>query len=110
MPWDKDRPCARQGKKLPPALRRYVIARDRERGCWFQFLDICTGYDGPMEVHHIIEVEDGGDDSKENLAAACKPCHTRWSARQSQKRATRAGNDWQRRPERHPGILSDDEL
>lgn len=112
MAWDAQRPRARQGKKLPPRLRRKIIARDKANGtgCWFLFLDICTGLEGVVEVHHKVEVEDGGTDDEDNLASACKPCHTRWSARQAQKRAVKAGNDWQRRPERHPGVLSDDEL
>jgi 5-methylcytosine-specific restriction endonuclease McrA len=92
---------------MPPALRRKIINRDRTNGagCYFLFLDICTGLEGRVEVHHIVEVEDGGDDSEGNLAAACYPCHTRFSARQSQKRAVKAGGDWKRKPEKHPGIL-----
>lgn len=107
MSWDADRPRARQGKKLPPALRRKVINRDRKNGagCHFMFLDICQGIGDVVEVHHIREVEDGGDDSEENLTTACKPCHTRWSARQAQKRAVKVGNEWKRRPEKHPGVL-----
>lgn len=107
MPWDPDRPRARQGKKLPRAKWLRVVARDRKLGvgCYFMFLDICQGIDGSVEVHHIKEVEDGGDDDELNLATACKPCHTRFSARQAQKRAVKAGNDWKRKPERHPGVL-----
>ena len=69
------------------------------------YLDICTGLDGVIEIHHVIEAEDGGTDALANLRAACKPCHTRWSARQSQKRAVKAGNEWKRQPEKHPGVL-----
>jgi 5-methylcytosine-specific restriction endonuclease McrA len=107
MAWDKDRPRARQGKKLSPTTWRRIVSRDRRNGagCYFMYLDICTGLNGKVEVHHIIEVEDGGTDLDDNLAAACKPCHTRWSARQAQKRATAAANDWKRRPEKHPGVL-----
>jgi 5-methylcytosine-specific restriction endonuclease McrA len=107
MAWDARRQRARQGKKLPPGLRRKIIKRDRSAhaGCWFLFLDICTGLDGVVEVHHKIEVADGGTDDEENLASACHNCHQRWSARQSQKRAVKSGNDWKRKPEKHPGIL-----
>lgn len=72
------------------------------------FLDICTGLDGVVQIHHIREVEDTGgmpDNSLDNLAPACEPCHTRWSARRSQKRATKVANEWKRRPEKHPGVL-----
>jgi 5-methylcytosine-specific restriction endonuclease McrA len=107
--WD-DRPNARRGRKLPPRLRRKIIARDKASGagCYFLFLDICTGLDGVVEVHHIIEVEDGGSDDEDNLRAACKNCHQRWSARQSQKRAVKAAWDWKRRKEDHPGVITDE--
>lgn len=105
MAWDADRPRARQGKKLPPAQRRRIISRDRARGCWFQYPGICTGSRGLVEVHHIIEKEDGGQDDDDNLVLACKPCHVHYSAQQSQKRAVTAAWDWQRKPEKHPGVL-----
>lgn len=28
-----------------------------------------------MQVHHIVPVSNGGDDSHENLCSLCKPCH-----------------------------------
>lgn len=108
MAWDANRPRARQGKRLPAVKRRRIIKRDRDlnAGCYFLFLDICLGIEQPLvEVHHIKEVEDGGDEDDLNLATACRPCHQRFSARQSQKRAVKAGNDWKRKPEKHPGVL-----
>ena len=30
----------------------------------------------PMEGHHIIEVQDGGGDDRDNLLIACKECHS----------------------------------
>jgi 5-methylcytosine-specific restriction endonuclease McrA len=57
-----------------------------------------------VEVHHVIEVEDGGTDAPDNLVAACKPCHQHYSAQRSQQRSVRAAWDWLRRPERHPGL------
>jgi 5-methylcytosine-specific restriction endonuclease McrA len=102
--WDRrNKPRARQGKKLPKALRDKVL-RDAD-GCWFKYPSLCTGLDGKLEVHHVVEVEDGGTDDEDNLVAACKPCHTRFSAQQSQRRAVAAANDWKRRPEKHPGVL-----
>jgi 5-methylcytosine-specific restriction endonuclease McrA len=105
--WDPERPRARQGKKLPVTLRRKVIARDRRNnaGCWFLYMDICQGIGGIVQIHHLVEVEDGGTDDLDNLATACVPCHTRFSARQAQKRAVKAGNAWKRQPEKHPGVL-----
>lgn len=108
--WERrNGPRARQGQSLSPAKRKKVIAEARRRGegCYFMFLDICTGLDGVVEIHHVREVADTGkpDDSYDNLRPACKPCHTRWSARQSQKRAVQAANDWKRKPEIHPGLL-----
>lgn len=108
MGWDRrTKPQARKGAKLTPAQRNKIIRRDRANGvgCYFMFLDICTGLEGPIEVHHIIEAEDGGDNSDDNLRAACRNCHRRYSARQSQKRAVKAANEWKRQPERHPAAL-----
>jgi hypothetical protein len=56
-------------------------------------------------VHHIEEFVDGGTDDEHNLTGVCKACHTHYSAQQSQKRAVAAAWDWQRRPEKHPGVL-----
>lgn len=108
MAWNPDRPRARQGKKLPVTKWRRIVARDRRarKGCWFLYMDICLGIEQPnVEVHHLVEVEDGGTDDDDNLVTACKPCHTRFSARQSQKRSVKAQTDWKRKPERHPGVL-----
>lgn len=105
MAWSDKRERARQGKRLSPALRRKIIARDHARGCWFKYPGICTNWRGRIEVHHLVEVEDGGGDDEDNLVACCKSCHTRFSAQQSQKRAVAAAWDWKRKPEKHPGVL-----
>ncbi len=90
-------------KRLPERLRQEVIARDRARGrgCFFDFDGICLGINQPdIQVHHIIDAEDGGSDAKGNLITACTPCHTHHSARVSGRRAW----DWRRKPERHPSV------
>lgn len=104
MAWDKR--GARKGKKrLPESQRQRVIHRDTARGCWFRYPGICTGMTGEIEVHHLIDAEDGGADDDDNLVAACRPCHVHYSAQQAQKRAVAAASDWKRKPERHPGVL-----
>jgi len=35
------------------------------------------------EVHHIIDLADGGANDEANLQALCKPCHSRITARAS---------------------------
>ncbi len=106
MTWDRrNKPRARQGHKLSPAQRKRITDRDRARGCWFKYPGICMGWTAKIEVHHLVEVEDGGTDDDDNLVAACQPCHTHFSAQQSQRRAVAAANDWKRKPERHPGVL-----
>lgn len=111
MAWSRrNKPRARQGKKLPEGKRTRIMNRDRNRGCWFKFPGICVGWSARIEVHHLVEVEDGGTDDDDNLVAVCKPCHTHFSAQQSQRRAVAAANDWKRRPEPHPGVLRDDEV
>lgn len=102
---------ARKGKrKLPESQRQRIIKRDRNlnRGCYFSYNHICIGindYDSKVEVHHIIDAEDGGSDDDTNLVTACKPCHTHHSAIRSQERSAKAAWDWQRKPERHPGVI-----
>jgi 5-methylcytosine-specific restriction endonuclease McrA len=99
---------ARKGKRrIPEAQRQRIIkaAKADGIGCFFKFPLICTGLTGKVEVHHVIDAEDGGGDDDDNLVAACKPCHQHYSARQSQRRAVAAAWDWKRKPERHPGVL-----
>lgn len=96
-------------RRLPEALRQKVIARDRAsgRGCYFG-LPGCLGINQRrVEVHHIRDAEDGGDDHEFNLITACKPCHTTHSARESQRRSVAKQNEWKRKPEPHPGVLPD---
>jgi len=103
--WPKRRYSKRKGStKLPPAQRKRIIAN--AAGCWFAYPGICTGLSGDIEIHHLIEAEDGGGDNDENLRAACKPCHTRYSAQRSAERVW----DWKRKKEPHPGVLRDDEV
>ena len=96
-------------KRLPEALRQKVIKRDRDagRGCYFGFPG-CLGINQRhIQVHHIRDAEDGGDDHEFNLITACKPCHTTHSAQVSQRRSVEKQNEWKRRPEPHPGVLPD---
>lgn len=106
MPWDNEK-RKRQGHKLPLSQVARIIKRDRERGCWFQYPGKCigTGPKAQVQIHHVIEVEDGGTDDDENLVLACAPCHVHYSAQQSQKRAVAAAWDFKRKPEKHPGVL-----
>ena len=55
-------------------LRAYQRMRRRilnERGCRCE----SCGRAGRLELHHVVSVEDGGDDSPDNLRALCRPCH-----------------------------------
>jgi len=42
--------------------------------------------DGALEIHHIVAVRDGGDDSPQNLITLCKDCHKRHTAEQVRMR------------------------
>ena len=33
------------------------------------------GSRGVLDVHHVIEIQDGGDDTKENIWVVCTSCH-----------------------------------
>lgn len=96
----------RKGKrKIPEPIRQQVIKRDTARGCWFKFGGICTELTGAVQVHHVIDAEDGGSDDPSNLVLACKSCHVHQSAIDSQRRSVEKANEWKRRPEKHPGVL-----
>ena len=56
------------GMRAYRALRRRILD---ERG-WR--CEDC-GRAGRLELHHVVSVEDGGDDSPDNLRALCRPCH-----------------------------------
>ena len=56
------------GMRAYRALRRRLL---NERG-WR--CESC-GRAGRLELHHVITVEDGGDDSPDNLKVLCRPCH-----------------------------------
>lgn len=99
--WKKQRTKPRPVRDLTPAEKRKVL--HNQPVCWFRYPGICTVKS--TQVHHIVDVEDGGDNEDDNLVGACEPCHTHYSAQQSQKRAVQAAWDWKRRPERHPGVL-----
>jgi 5-methylcytosine-specific restriction protein A len=38
--------------------------------------------DGRLEIHHIVAVRDGGDDSPQNLVTLCKVCHQKHTQEQ----------------------------
>lgn len=61
-------------QRLDPALRKAVLARD-ENTC--QICKMISGqeYVENLDVHHIIEVYLGGDDSIDNLITSCTICH-----------------------------------
>jgi len=106
MAWS-ERGARKGARRIPERTRQKVIKRDRELGrdCYFRFNDICLGLTGALEVHHVIDAEDGGSDEEDNLITACRPCHRRHSAIESQKRSVAKQNEWKRQPEKHPGVL-----
>jgi HNH endonuclease len=66
---------------VPAAVVHAVNHRDRRR-CQARRSDgsVC-GTSRFIDLHHIIEVHDGGDNSLENLITLCRTCHHRWHRR-----------------------------
>jgi len=49
---------------------------DHQRKANRHFCEVCLTTEYPLQIHHIIEVKDGGLDDVENLSLLCDPCHT----------------------------------
>lgn len=64
----------KERERLDPTLRKSVLARDKNT-C--KICEIISGqeFTEVLDVHHIVEVYLGGDDSIDNLITACTVCH-----------------------------------
>lgn len=100
MAWT-ERGDRKGARRLPEKQRRRILATYPH--CWLHLPGICTNTS--TQVHHIVDAEDGGADTDDNLRGVCKPCHTRYSAQESARRSALARTEWRRTPERHPGLL-----
>ena len=61
------------------------------------------GLAGRLELHHVVPVEDGGDDSEDNLRVLSRPCHFAAHGRgPSPIRAAR--QEWRRELARRLGV------
>ncbi len=63
-------PNQRNTTSIPPAIRRKVLARARNKcqrpGC---------GHTGFLEIHHIVPRSQGGTNDPDNLICVCSGCH-----------------------------------
>lgn len=84
-------PRRKANRKLLPA-----IAEDRRGWCWF-----CLRTDEALralrpalelQIHHVIEVADGGTNDAENLQVLCEECHE--EAHRARRRYRRYEIDW----------------
>jgi hypothetical protein len=105
----RERPGQRHGaKRLPEKLRQRILKRYPQ--CWLALPGRCTGTS--TQVHHVIaaseflpddpRIDQEYIDGKPQLVGVCAACHRTETSRQQ--------NAWKRVPERHPGILRDDEI
>ncbi|MDP9224703.1 MAG: HNH endonuclease [Actinomycetota bacterium] len=93
--WGTDRTAQPAWRKL----RLSVLTRDNYR-CRY------CGRAGADTVDHVVPVFRGGSDDESNLVAACRPCHASKTGREARS----AQPSRKRPPERHPGLLTDEEL
>ena len=72
--WDKRKPGMKSGRGGRPWRRKRERILRRDKGlCQPCFR---AGRITPaLEVDHIVNVAQGGDDSDDNLEAICRPCH-----------------------------------
>jgi len=75
--------------------RRRILERDGHT-CY-----LCAG--PAVTVDHLVNVAAGGGHEDTNLAAVCKPCHDRKSARE---RVTGQRSRKARTQAQHPGFIS----
>lgn len=70
------RDAADRRRPFQRVLRRAILDRDdhRCRKCGFN-----APRDAGLELHHVIEVADGGTDDEENLVTLCGDCHREWT-------------------------------
>lgn len=85
MPW---RPVAPRVRKRSPdtrpssAQRGYSYQWQQTRARFLRHNPTCALCGNPAtEAHHIVARRHGGGDDEANLLPACKPCHSRISAR-----------------------------
>ena len=73
-------------------LKRLLRDADRDVTC----CELCLVTEGEggqhMVIHHVIEVQDGGDDTPENLRVYCVDCHTDAHTARSRVRRLRGQN------------------
>jgi 5-methylcytosine-specific restriction endonuclease McrA len=66
-------------RKVNPELFKIVPAHMRDH-CWTCLRDrtLLKSLQPmvPLEAHHIIEVENGGADERDNIQIVCKECHS----------------------------------
>ena len=62
------------GRREWASIRRTILARDGRR------CQEC-GKAGRLEVHHLLPLKHGGDDSVDNLKTMCRDCHISAHAR-----------------------------
>ena len=63
--------------------RNHILRRDKYtcqicgefHGCFSPYGVPLPTTDGQLDVHHVIRVCDGGDDSPDNLMTVCRKCH-----------------------------------
>lgn len=86
-----DRELVPPRKKVPLGVMRALVARSGN--CCE-----CCGGPGPLDVHHIDPVSEGGENLLANLLLACKVCHAR-----EHREDFKPGSAWQQARERRMG-------
>jgi 5-methylcytosine-specific restriction protein A len=75
-------------RRDPSTAKRYDARWRKIRAAYLMRHPLCedcaaAGYVTPArEVHHKRPLDQGGDHREENLAALCKPCHSRHTMRE----------------------------
>ncbi len=88
----RHKPIAAMGKpagprRPSPSARGYDRRWQKIRRAYLNNNPVCVlQYEGCLrvasEVDHVVPLRDGGTHDEDNLQAACKPCHSKKTARE----------------------------
>ena len=89
--WVVTNPTKTRRRKVSIASAEFLFGPKLATFCW-----LCLTTDCALELHHIVEVAQGGTDDAQNLQVLCVDCHALTHRLRRQRKTSRAITDAQR--------------